>query len=99
MSWVWLARSRLDFGQDDPDEVDGERIVWLNADPHGVLGARPSAGHDELRRAYRRAARESHPDAGGGTTERFHDLQQALGAATGEAEITVEPVSGEWWSF
>ena len=99
MSWVWLGTPVLDFGTPDPDELDGERVVWLHADPYGVLGARPSAGDEELRRAYRRAARVSHPDASSGTTERFHNLQQALGAATGEAEITVEPVSGEWWSF
>ena len=30
---------------------------------------------------------------------RFHDVQHAFGAVVGEPEVTVEPISGEWWSF
>jgi hypothetical protein len=102
MTWVWLGAPTLDFGFPDPDELEGERTVWLYADPSRVLGTRPSAGADELRRAYRRVAREHHPDVNPGDEDalaRFHDAQEAYAVATGDAEITVEPIAGEWWSL
>ena len=102
MTWVWLGAEALDYGLPDPSDDDGERTVWLYADPFRVLGARPSADENELRRAYRRVAREHHPDLNPGDEEalrRFHELQQAMAAANGEAEITVEPISGDWWSL
>jgi hypothetical protein len=102
MTWVWLGAPALDFGLPDPEELDGERTVWLFADPFRVLGTRPSAGEKELRRGYRRVAREHHPDLNPGDAEalaRFHDAQQAYAAATGDAEVTVEPISGGWWSL
>lgn len=34
-------------------------------DPYGVLGVRRQASADEIARAYRRAARATHPDGGG----------------------------------
>jgi curved DNA-binding protein CbpA len=34
-------------------------------DPYGVLGVRRQASADEIARAYRRAARATHPDSGG----------------------------------
>jgi hypothetical protein len=102
VSWVWLGAPTLDFGLPDPEEVDGERTVWLYADPFRVLGVRASDGESELRRAYRRVAREHHPDLNPGDAEalaRFHDMQQAYAAAAGNAEVTVEPIAGEWWSL
>jgi hypothetical protein len=100
VSWVWLEAPRLDFGRRDRDEYVGERTIWLYADPRAVLGAPHAADDDELRRAYRRVARVHHPDLNPGdpaAVERFHDLRQAYAAATGEAEVTVEPTSGTWW--
>jgi hypothetical protein len=48
----------------------------LAATPYEVLGVPASASQDDLRRAYRRLARETHPDLGG-TPDRFRQVQLA----------------------
>lgn len=47
-----------------------------DATPYEVLGVPASADDDALRRAYRRAAREAHPDLGG-DARRFRQVQAA----------------------
>ncbi len=44
--------------------------------PYEVLGVSVSVSHDELRRAYRRLLRETHPDTGG-SAARFTEVQRA----------------------
>ncbi|MFC6357452.1 J domain-containing protein [Luethyella okanaganae] len=48
----------------------------ISATPYEVLGVGATAGEDELRRAYRRMLRETHPDTGGDPA-RFHAVQVA----------------------
>jgi hypothetical protein len=48
----------------------------LSASPYEVLGVDARASDDELKRAYRRRLRETHPDTGGSATE-FRAVQEA----------------------
>ena len=50
MGWIWLDAPRLDFGRPDAEEWEGERTVWIYADPHTVLGVPASADEGELQR-------------------------------------------------
>ena len=50
----------------------------LSSSPYEVLGVAVSASEDELRRAFRRALRETHPDTGG-NPQRFNAVQEAWG--------------------
>jgi curved DNA-binding protein CbpA len=51
-----------------------------NKDPYAALGVTKGATRDDVRKAYRRLAREHHPDANPGDPEaegRFKEIQQA----------------------
>lgn len=45
---------------------------------YGVLGVQPSATAEEIKSAYRRLAKDTHPDTSGGkSTDRFHRVSEA----------------------
>src|SRR5919108_781955 len=50
---------------------------WFEKDYYKVLGVPESAGEKEITRAYRKLAKQHHPDAGGGSEERFKEVSAA----------------------
>lgn len=59
--------------------------------PHAVLGVRPGASRDEVRAAWRQAAKATHPD-NGGDPEAFAaaaDAYERLGGAVPERAVVV----------
>lgn len=65
--------------------VDGTR------DPFRVLSLPYDAAPGDVRRAFRRLARETHPDAGGSASA-FHHVRVAYGALTADLETE----RGKW---
>ena len=53
----------------------------MSASPYQVLGVAASASDEDLRRAYRRLLRETHPDVGGDPA-RFIAVQTAWDSPT-----------------
>jgi len=58
---------------------------WFEKDFYKVLGVVPSATDKEITRAYRKLAKEHHPDANPGSEERFKEISAAYDVL-GDAE-------------
>src|ERR687898_526890 len=50
---------------------------WFDKDYYKVLGVPQSATETEIRRAYRKLAKQNHPDANPGKEERFKEISTA----------------------
>ncbi|MDQ3757924.1 MAG: molecular chaperone DnaJ [Actinomycetota bacterium] len=50
---------------------------WFEKDYYKVLGVPDTATEKEVTRAYRKLAKQHHPDAGGGSEERFKEVSSA----------------------
>src|SRR5580692_7357765 len=50
---------------------------WFEKDYYKVLGVVPTASDKEITRAYRKLAKEHHPDANPGSEERFKEISAA----------------------
>ncbi|MDQ3147843.1 MAG: molecular chaperone DnaJ [Actinomycetota bacterium] len=50
---------------------------WLEKDYYGALGVSDTASQKEITRAYRKLARETHPDSNPGGEERFKEVSAA----------------------
>ena len=73
----------------------------LAASPYEILGVAPTVSDDELRKAYRRRLRETHPDAGGSAAE-FHSVQHAwelVGTVELRAAYDARGVSNRVWTI
>lgn len=49
----------------------------MSADPYDIIGVARDATPEEIKRAYRKRARETHPDGEGGNEEEFKRVNQA----------------------
>lgn len=66
---------------------------------YDVLGIKPGASPDEIKKAYRKLASKHHPDKGGDTAK-FQEIQQAYeGLLKGETEPQPDPSSYNSTSF
>lgn len=51
----------------------------MKIDYYAVLGVPRNAKQDEIKKAHRKLATETHPDKPGGSEERFHEIGEAYG--------------------
>lgn len=66
-------------------------------DPHAILGLSPGASEKEIKSAFRKLAKQHHPDAGGDEAK-FKEINEAYAILTGKQEQP-QPNFGDSGSF
>src|SRR5947209_4352498 len=59
---------------------------WFEKDYYKVLGVAENADHKEIAKAYRKLAKQYHPDANPGSEDRFKDISAAYEVLGDEAK-------------
>lgn len=59
---------------------------WFDKDYYAVLGVKPGASQKEITKAYRKLARQTHPDAADGNEDRFKDISSAYDVVGDESK-------------
>lgn len=67
-AWLWVARTNPDYP------------LAMSSDPYDVLGVTRSASADDIRRAYKRKAKETHPDLHPGDAQKAETFKSASSA-------------------
>ncbi len=62
------------------NDNDGMRPDWAQKDFYAVLGVKKDASADDIKKAYRRLARENHPDSNPGDTAKHDRFKQVAEA-------------------
>jgi molecular chaperone DnaJ len=62
---------------------------------HAILGVKPGASPEELKKAYRERAFETHPDRNDGKDEKFKEVTEAYETLTGKRQ-THDPGWNPW---
>jgi len=64
-------------------------------DYYGILGVAREADDAEIKRAYRKLARELHPDVNPGEAERFHDVKNAYEVLSDPSQRRIVDLGGD----
>ena len=62
---------------------------WLEKDFYAILGVSKDASNDEIKKAYKKLARENHPDLNPGDTEaekKFKEISEASAILSDEGK-------------
>lgn len=101
---MWAARGAIKRFRAPPADTlggRGPRGAPEGPTPYDTLGVAPDASDEEIKAAFRKAAKESHPDVAPGNDERFRDVSNAweiLGDKDKRAKYDAGEMHQEWAS-